>query len=75
MNSALETSIIITPHVVNTVKALPESDRKAIVEALAADILLGVNPDDVLSPFQSILYSMIKFYVERDSVRAAGKYC
>lgn len=73
MNSSLSSTIIITPHVVNTVKSLPESDRKAIVEALAADILLGVNPDEVLSPFQSILYSMIKFYVERDSVRAARK--
>lgn len=64
-------SIVISQHVINSVKGLPESDRHAVATALAEEILLGKNPDDTLSPFQSMLYSIIQFYVKRDTEKAA----
>lgn len=66
-------SIVISPKVIDTVKALPESERKAIVEALAFDIFLGHNPDEILTPFQALLYTMIRRYVSRDSYRANSR--
>lgn len=65
----MKPSVIISQHVINTVKSLPEADRKAIAEALAAEVLLGENPDTRLTPFQAMLYTMIKFYVDRDTNR------
>lgn len=66
-------SIIISKHVINSVKALPEADRHAVAIALAEEILLGMNPDDSLTPFQSMLYSIIQFYVKRDTEKAARR--
>lgn len=65
----MKPSVIISQHVINTVKSLPEADRRAIAEALAAEIILDENPDSRLTPFQAMLYTMIKFYVDRDTNR------
>lgn len=65
-------SIIISEHVVNSVKSLPETDRKAIASALAEELLLGQCPDDKLTPFQAMLYSIIHYYVRRDTERASA---
>ena len=62
-------SIIINPHVINSVRSLPESDRRAIVNALAEDLLLGYSPEEKLSPFQAVIYMAIHYYVCRDSMR------
>jgi hypothetical protein len=65
MNSA----IIITPHVINTIKALPEGERSAITNALAQEMILGRESHQSLSPYQEMLYSIIRFYVERDTMK------
>ncbi len=62
-------SIIINPHVINSVKSLPEADRRAIVTALAEDLLLGDSPEEKLSPFQAVIYTALHYYVCRDSMR------
>lgn len=66
-----ETPIIFSPLVIKTVNALSESDRKAIATALINEFILDLNPDDALSPFQAVLYTMISHYVKRDSIRGA----
>lgn len=67
-------AIIITPHVINTIKSLPERERSAITNALAEEMILG-GSDTVLSPYQRMLYSIIRFYVERDTVKYNDRRC
>lgn len=60
-------SVYFSPRVINTLKSLPENEREVITSALASEFILGVVPsDDSLTPFQNILYTMIRSYVERD---------
>ena len=66
----MDTSIIISSHVVDTIKSLPESERAAIATALASELILGNDPDEMLSPFQAMLYSIIRYYVKRDTERS-----
>ncbi len=63
-------SIVISNHVLETIKSLPMGEREMITNALVADLFLGKNPDDVLSPFHAMVYSVIRYYVRRDSERA-----
>lgn len=65
----MQNSVIISQHVINTIKSLPDTDRKAIAYAMATEILLNENPCENLSGFQSMIYTMIKFYVDRDTQR------
>ncbi|MCM1292763.1 MAG: hypothetical protein NC111_02320 [Bacteroides sp.] len=64
--------VLISKHVINSINALPEEDRGAIAIALVEEMVLGNNPDDKLSPFQAMLYSMIRFYVKKDSHKIAA---
>lgn len=70
MNSA----IIISSRVIDTIKSLPETERKAIATALSAELILGADPDETLNSFQSMLYSIIRFYVKRDSERLLHEF-
>ncbi|MCM1349096.1 MAG: hypothetical protein NC338_06740 [Firmicutes bacterium] len=65
-------SIIISSRVQQTIKSLPESERAAITQALTADLILGQSVETLLSPFQAMLYSVIRYYVKRDSERKAA---
>lgn len=65
-------AIIITPHVINTIKSLPERERSAITSALAEEMILGEASGTALSPYQRMLYSIIRFYVERDTMKYNG---
>lgn len=67
-------SILITPHVINTLKSLPVEERSAIANALAADMILGGDVTE-LSPYQQMLYSIIRFYVERDTQKYNSERC
>ncbi len=62
-------AVVITPHVVNTINSLPEQERSAISSALANEFILGRDPNESLTPVQAMLYSMISFYVRRDTRR------
>ncbi len=68
-----QTPVIISPHVINTVKALSEVDRKAVAEALVNEFVLGTDPEEGLSPYQAMLYVLISHYVKRDSIRGADR--
>lgn len=67
-------SIIITPHVINTLKSLPAKERTAITNALAEDMILG-DVATGLSPYQQMLYSIIRFYVDRDTMKFNNRGC
>lgn len=60
-------AVIFSQRVIDTLKSLPTSEREIISSALASEFLLGVSPsEESLTPFQTILYTMIRTYVERD---------
>lgn len=67
-------SIVISPHVINTINSLPEEERVAVVTAFVGELIMGVNPQGTLSPIQSMLYSIVKSYVERDSFKFNQEY-
>lgn len=62
-------AMVITPHVVDTINSLPAGERGAISAALAMEFILGADPTDSLTPFQAMVYSMIRSYVVRDTRR------
>lgn len=62
-------AMVITPHVVNTINSLPVAERSAISAALAMEFILGTDPADTLTPFQVMVYAMIRSYVVRDTRR------
>ena len=59
--------IVITQHVINTINSLPEEERIAVAGAIISEMILGVNPERELSSLQTMLYSVIRFYVQQDS--------
>lgn len=63
----MDKSIVISSHVINTINALTLEDRNAIAQALASEMILGSASCSILSPMQEMLYSVIRFYVKRDS--------
>lgn len=62
-------SILITPHVINTINSLPDEERTAIANTLAAELILGEKPEASLSPMQEMIYSIIRFYVKQDTIK------
>ena len=62
-------TIVLTPHVINTINSLPEDERVAVASAFVSEMIMGVNPDESLSPLQKMLYSVIKLYVQQDSIK------
>lgn len=63
----MENSLILSSRVIKSIKSLPVADRGAISSAITAEYILGDDPSYMLTPFQSMLYSMIKWYVEHDN--------
>ena len=62
----MNTSAIFSERVVNVLRGLPVAEQTAITSALTAEFIYGTKADKGLSPLQSILYTMIRSYVERD---------
>lgn len=62
-------AILITPHVIDTIKALPVEERIAIASALTGELILGRDPSKTLSPIQEMIYSIIRFYVKQDTLK------
>lgn len=69
----MESSFVITPHVINTINSLPMEDRLAITAALAGEMILGADSRTTLTPVQEMIYSMIKSYVKHDTERTFGE--
>lgn len=70
----MKPSIIISQSVIDTVRALPETERQAIVQALANELFLGNQAQDSLSPFQNFIYTMISSNMQRDTQRFVRHY-
>lgn len=71
MNQLSAPTMVITPHVVDTINSLPADERGAISSALAQEFILGRDPSETLTPFQTMVYAMIRSYVSRDTRRMA----
>lgn len=69
VNLTTKQSIVITPHVINTINALPEEERVAVASAFVGEMIMGLNVEEILSPFQTMLYAVVKSYVQQDSYR------
>ena len=65
----MKTPLIISPRVIDTINSLQPSDRASITNALGMEFILGQNPDKMLTPMQSIIYAVVRFYVTQDSQR------
>lgn len=65
-------NIIISKRVIDTINALPFNEKKAITKALACELILGEDAAE-LTPIQSMLYSIIKYYVRKDMGSNDGK--
>lgn len=62
-------SFVLTPHVLNTINALPTEERVAIASAIAGEIILGASIEGTLTAQQSMLYAIIRDYIRRDTAR------
>lgn len=65
----MNSSVIISPRVIDTINSLSPSDRAPISNALSMEFILGQNPEATLTPTQGIIYAVIRFYVTQDSHR------
>lgn len=65
----MATPFYISPRVIDTITSLPAEDRIPISNALSTEFILGIDPTDMLTPMQAMLYAMIKFYVKQDTER------
>lgn len=61
--------ILITSHVINTIKSLPLDEQAAITSALINELILDCHQKKTLSPVQEMLYSIIRFYIKQDSMK------
>lgn len=62
-------AFFISPRVIDTINSLPLVDRLPITNALSAELILGQDPTESLTPMQNILYAMIRFYITQDTDR------
>lgn len=61
-----QTALRISQSVITTINALPEAERNAIATALAKDYILGEDPRASLNPTLMMVYTFIKFRVDKD---------
>ncbi|MDE6278220.1 MAG: hypothetical protein K2M06_08965 [Muribaculaceae bacterium] len=68
-------TLVLTARVLRTIRTLPTEERMAIATAIANEIILGGAPTDeaAMSPVASMLYPLIRFDIEHDSLRFAQK--
>ncbi len=64
-----QNAIVISERVLCTIQSLPEGERKAIFNAFVCDEIYKIERDSSLSPFQEMLYAIIKDYINRDSIK------
>lgn len=65
----MNNTIVITPNVINTLRSLPYDQRLAVASALAGEMLLGAGVSDDMDPEDSMIYSILRFYVRQASDR------
>lgn len=62
-------SIVISQNVIRTIGKLPHEERKAIFEAFTSDEIFQTKREVELTPFQELIYAMVKDYIYRDSLK------
>jgi hypothetical protein len=65
----MATSIVLSQSVISTIQSLPEQERLSIAAAIAGEMILGSDVRHDLTPYESILYTMISDSVARDSAK------
>lgn len=65
----MNTPVIFSPRVINTLQSLPVADRRAVTLAIAYDLILGDDSGSELTAIQHLAYTLIKEYVNRDTVK------
>ncbi len=65
----MKTPLVISSRVIDTINSLQPLDRTIISNALSMEFILGQNPESTLTPMQSIIYAVIRYYVTQDSQR------
>ncbi len=63
----MNTPIVLSKNVLNTIKALPHRQQLAIVSAIAGEMIFGAVVKDELNEEEKRLYDVIKTDVCRDS--------
>lgn len=59
--------VYFSSRVIDTINSLPLTDRLPVSNALTMEFVLGQDPSDTLSPIQTMVYAMIKYYVKHDA--------
>lgn len=62
-------AIVITPTVINTLRSLPYEERLSVAAALCGEMLLGEGECPELAPEESMIYQILRFYVNQASAR------
>ncbi len=66
----MNSTIVLSSRVLNTLRSLPGDDSQSVARALADEMLFGA-PTFELTPLQQRAFAMIRDYVIRDSNRNA----
>ena len=69
----MTSAVYLSQRVLSDIQALPGSDRLAVVSALAANFLLGMDGTKGLTPTEAIVYTMLQNAIRRDSARIAAQ--
>ncbi len=67
-NQAMNQNVVISAHVINTLRALPASERANIANALVDEFILG-DREVCLEPLEQMIYAIIRGYIDVDSSR------
>lgn len=63
----MNSNIVLSRHVINTINSLPEEERLSIASALAGEMILGAKLTNELNPQEEMIYSVIRNFIMRDS--------
>ncbi len=63
----MNSSVIFSERVINTINSLPEEERLAVTSAVSCEFILGVPMEKGLTPTQQLLFAVIKSYIMRDT--------
>ncbi len=63
----MNSNIVLSRYVINTINSLPEEERLSIASALAGEMILGAKLTNELNPQEEMIYSVIRNFIMRDS--------
>ncbi len=63
----MNSNIVLSRYVINTINSLPEEERLSIASALAGEMILGAKLTNELNPQEEMIYTVIRNFIMRDS--------